>query len=183
MAGLLRRDDEALPVLSILGQPVRPRHLLVIDEGGVSFGLLVTEVHGTEVQAVDDGDIDPRHRGKGGGSTRGVIVGEDGLVLLLDSGRPARGACMLRLVSAAGISLENPAIVVADDSLVVRTWLLRRQLEEHGHVVVEAVDGEDAVRVCRAVPSFPDVVLLDVEMPKMNGHEVLAALRGRPLAR
>ena len=65
-------------------------------------------------------------------------------------------------------------IVVADDSLVVRT-LLRRQLEEHGHSVIEAVDGEDALRVCRA--ELPDLVLLDVEMPKLDGHGVLAALR------
>ena len=68
-------------------------------------------------------------------------------------------------------------IVIADDSLVVRT-LLRRQLEEHGHVVVEAVDGEDALRVCRE--ELPDVVLLDVEMPKLDGHGVLAALRADP---
>ena len=65
-------------------------------------------------------------------------------------------------------------IVVADDSLVVRT-LLRRQLEEHGHTVLEAVDGEDALRVCRA--ELPDLVLLDVEMPKLDGHAVLIALR------
>jgi two-component system, cell cycle response regulator len=65
-------------------------------------------------------------------------------------------------------------IVVADDSMVVRA-LLRRQLEEQGHVVIEAVDGEDAVRTCLA--RRPDVVLLDVEMPKLDGHGVLAALR------
>ena len=65
-------------------------------------------------------------------------------------------------------------ILVADDSVVIRT-LLRRQLEEHGYVVVEAVDGEDALRVCRT--EKPDLVLLDVEMPKLDGHGVLAALR------
>lgn len=65
-------------------------------------------------------------------------------------------------------------VVIADDSIVVRT-LLRRQLEEHGHEVFEAVDGEDALAVCRA--QEPDVVLLDVEMPKLDGHGVLRALR------
>ena len=72
------------------------------------------------------------------------------------------------------ISASGARIVVADDSLVVRT-LLRRQLEEQGHTVIEAVDGEDALRVCRA--ELPDVVLLDVEMPKLDGHGVLAELR------
>jgi diguanylate cyclase (GGDEF)-like protein len=40
---------------------------------------------------------------------------------------------------------------------------------------VEALDGEDALRVCRA--ERPDVVLLDVEMPKLDGHGVLAAMQ------
>ncbi|MEA3018640.1 MAG: two-component system, cell cycle response regulator [Actinomycetota bacterium] len=72
---------------------------------------------------------------------------------------------------------KGARIVVADDSIVVRT-LLRRQLEEHGHIVIEAVDGEDALRACR--DHRPDLVLLDVEMPKLDGHAVLAALRADP---
>src|SRR3954451_4953757 len=70
---------------------------------------------------------------------------------------------------------ESSAVVlVADDSLVVRT-LLRRQLEEHGHHVIEAVDGEDALVKCRE--KAPDIILLDVEMPKLDGHGVLQRLR------
>jgi two-component system, cell cycle response regulator len=74
---------------------------------------------------------------------------------------------------------SDPAalVLVAEDSLVVRT-LLRRQLEEHGYRVVEAVDGEEALVVCGE--HGPDVVLLDVKMPKLDGHGVLTALRGSP---
>jgi diguanylate cyclase (GGDEF)-like protein len=68
-------------------------------------------------------------------------------------------------------------VLVAEDSLVVRT-LLRRQLEHHGYRVVEAVDGEEALSVCRE--HGPDVILLDVEMPKLDGHGVLAALQRSP---
>jgi two-component system cell cycle response regulator len=68
-------------------------------------------------------------------------------------------------------------VLVAEDSLVVRT-LLRRQLEEYGHRVVEAVDGEEALAMCRL--HQPDAMLLDVEMPKLDGHGVLAALRATP---
>jgi diguanylate cyclase (GGDEF)-like protein len=68
-------------------------------------------------------------------------------------------------------------VLVADDSLVVRS-LLRRQLEDQGHRVVEAVDGHDAVATCEA--SLPDVVLLDVEMPNLVGHGALAQLRAIP---
>ena len=73
--------------------------------------------------------------------------------------------------------MQRARILVADDSLVIRS-VLRKQLQEHGHVVIEAVDGEDALRSIR--DETPDVVLLDVEMPKLNGHAVLAELRSNP---
>ena len=53
--------------------------------------------------------------------------------------------------------MEDTCILVADDSLVVRS-VLKKQLQEHGYTVAEAVDGEDALRMCRESP--PDVVLL-----------------------
>jgi diguanylate cyclase (GGDEF)-like protein len=76
-------------------------------------------------------------------------------------------------------AIGEPAalVLVAEDSLVVRS-LLRRQLEEYGHRVIEAGDGEDALAMCHE--HHPDVILLDVEMPKLDGHGVLAALRTSP---
>jgi two-component system cell cycle response regulator len=78
-------------------------------------------------------------------------------------------------VSAA--ELPAALVLVAEDSLVIRT-VLRRQLEDYGHRVVEAVDGEDAL--AKSQEHRPDVILLDVEMPKLDGHGVLAALRASP---
>ena len=78
-------------------------------------------------------------------------------------------------MSARGDRVE--LVLVADDSLVIRK-LLRRQLEEHGHQVVEAVDGEDALIQVRA--HQPDVVLLDVEMPNLDGHGVLRQMNADP---
>jgi diguanylate cyclase (GGDEF)-like protein len=68
-------------------------------------------------------------------------------------------------------------ILVADDSRTVRA-LLRHQLEGRGFRVAEAVDGADAVRVCREVR--PDVVLMDVMMPALDGHGALQVLRADP---
>jgi two-component system cell cycle response regulator len=68
-------------------------------------------------------------------------------------------------------------VLVADDSMVVRA-VLRRQLEADGHTVVEAVDGNEAIRLCRAVR--PDVVLLDIEMPVLDGHATLERLKADP---
>jgi chemotaxis signal transduction protein len=81
VAGLLRRGDEALTVLSVLGEP--GTHVIVIDDGGHTFGLLVEEVTG--VHAVDDGQIGPPPAGQDRGAVSGVLPVDDGLVLVLDA--------------------------------------------------------------------------------------------------
>jgi diguanylate cyclase (GGDEF)-like protein len=63
---------------------------------------------------------------------------------------------------------------VADGSVVVRA-VLREHLEEQGYAVVEAPDGEAALASCRE--AGPDALLLDVEMPGLSGHDVLARLQ------
>ncbi|WP_035877352.1 diguanylate cyclase [Cryobacterium sp. MLB-32] len=69
-------------------------------------------------------------------------------------------------------------MMVSDDSLVIRT-VVRVHLEDAGYRVVEAVDGSDALDKCRE--SLPDVILLDIEMPGMDGYDVLAQLKADPL--
>jgi two-component system chemotaxis response regulator CheY len=64
--------------------------------------------------------------------------------------------------------------LVVDDSRVVRK-VARRILEAHGFAVQEAEDGSVALAVCRT--GLPDCVLLDWNMPVMNGLEFLQALR------
>lgn len=64
--------------------------------------------------------------------------------------------------------------LVVDDSRVVR-MVARRMLESHGFGVVEAEDGAKALDACRQ--HMPDAVLLDWNMPVMNGIEFLRALR------
>ena len=68
-------------------------------------------------------------------------------------------------------------ILVAEDSLVIRT-VVADQLEEEGYEVVQAVDGHAALLECSA--TRPDAVLLDIEMPGLDGHQVLARLRADP---
>jgi len=68
-------------------------------------------------------------------------------------------------------------VLVADDSRAIRSWL-RRQLSAEGYTVIEAEHGIDAVHAARA--TRPDVVLLDVDMPEMNGYQALSAMRADP---
>jgi PleD family two-component response regulator len=68
----------------------------------------------------------------------------------------------------------TPTVLVAEDSLVIRAVLVE-QLQSRGYRVVEAADGEQALAACSR--ERPDVVLLDVEMPQLDGHAVLARIK------
>ena len=81
VAGLVARADGALTVLSVLGHT--GEHVIVVDEGALTFGLLVDEV--TEVVRVEDDVIGPPPQGQAGGTVAGVIHDDGELVLLLDA--------------------------------------------------------------------------------------------------
>jgi two-component system chemotaxis response regulator CheY len=64
--------------------------------------------------------------------------------------------------------------LVVDDSDIIRK-VARRILESNGLEITEATNGQEAVERC--LERMPDVVLLDWQMPVMNGLEFLGALR------
>lgn len=66
--------------------------------------------------------------------------------------------------------------LVVDDSKVIRK-VARRILEELNFEIEEAVDGQDALDACER--NLPDVVLLDWNMPVMDGLEFLKAIRAK----
>jgi CheY-like chemotaxis protein len=70
--------------------------------------------------------------------------------------------------------------MAVDDDPVIR-GLLEVNLEMEGYEVVCAVDGQDALDKVRADP--PDLILLDVMMPNVNGWQVAEALKGDPATR
>jgi two-component system chemotaxis response regulator CheY len=67
--------------------------------------------------------------------------------------------------------------LVVDDSSVIRK-VARRILEGLEFEILEAEDGEQALEACRL--RMPDAVLLDWNMPKMDGYEFLRSLRRLP---
>jgi two-component system, chemotaxis family, chemotaxis protein CheY len=67
--------------------------------------------------------------------------------------------------------------LVIDDSSVIRK-VARRILEGFGFSVTEAADGRQALDAC--VNEMPDAILLDWNMPVMDGYEFLRALRAMP---
>ena len=67
-----------------------------------------------------------------------------------------------------------PRILVVDDD-PTNLEVLRVRLSAHGYEVVTAVDGEDALNRARELK--PDLVLLDVMMPKLDGISVVKELK------
>lgn len=70
--------------------------------------------------------------------------------------------------------MKNPTILVVDDEVQIRR-VLRATLSGNGYQVVEATNGEEGIRV--AVEEHPDLILLDVNMPGMNGLEACSKIR------
>lgn len=68
-------------------------------------------------------------------------------------------------------------VLIVEDHPTMRD-AMRLVLEEDGHQVEEAVDGEDGIALAREHP--PDVVLLDLNIPVVSGSEVLEALKSDP---
>ena len=79
-------------------------------------------------------------------------------------------------MTSAG-SAQTGTLLVVDDNRVNRL-LLGRALEQLGHTVTFAENGRDALEALRRRPV--DLVLLDIEMPEMDGYQVLAALAADP---
>ncbi|GAB6196113.1 Hpt domain-containing protein [Lysobacter xanthus] len=67
-----------------------------------------------------------------------------------------------------------PLVMVVDDSVTMRK-VTGRVLERHGYEVVTAKDGIDALE--RMAERVPDLMLLDIEMPRMDGYELAGAMR------
>lgn len=69
---------------------------------------------------------------------------------------------------------KNLTILVVDDSATVRK-LISGKLEKTGHAVVSAIDGVDALEKIKDM--VPDLVLLDINMPRMDGYQVCKMIR------
>ena len=69
---------------------------------------------------------------------------------------------------------EARRILVAEDDRFLRK-AAEMALKRQGYTVLTAADGEEALRTARSV--LPDLILLDLIMPKLNGFDVLQALK------
>jgi DNA-binding response OmpR family regulator len=76
--------------------------------------------------------------------------------------------------------MSDPVILVAEDERDIRELIIFT-LQLSGFHVVEAANGEEAVQ--RAVEIKPDLILMDVRMPKMTGYEACKELKAKEATR
>lgn len=113
-------------------------------------------------------------------SIRGIsgatILGDGSVVLILDIAALVRGGVpVVELKSAAPTPIDaRPVALVVDDSITVRR-VTERLLGRHGMRVVTAKDGLDAIGVLQ--DNKPDIIVLDIEMPRMDGYEFALHVR------
>jgi chemosensory pili system protein ChpA (sensor histidine kinase/response regulator) len=88
---------------------------------------------------------------------------------------PTPAALTSTTVRAPGGATAAAAVMVVDDSLTVRK-ISGRLLARHGYHVLTAKDGVDALEQLADV--MPDVMLLDIEMPRMDGFDLARNIRG-----
>jgi signal transduction histidine kinase/DNA-binding response OmpR family regulator len=89
---------------------------------------------------------------------------------------PASSAEAAAATEASSPSPETPVVLVVDDNADVRGYV--RSVLEPRYAVVEAADGREGIEAARS--RLPDVMLADVMMPEMDGHEMTRRLRADP---
>lgn len=72
---------------------------------------------------------------------------------------------------------ESKTILLVDDDLTLRE-MYEERLKMEGFNIVQAVNGEEAL--IKAKESKPNIILLDIMMPKVNGFDVLKELKATP---
>lgn len=73
---------------------------------------------------------------------------------------------------------QTPLVaLVVDDSMLIRHTVCRF-LEERGYSVESATNGEEALPI--ALRIHPDIIITDMQMPRMSGTELIAALQAQP---
>ncbi|WP_060509715.1 Hpt domain-containing protein [Pseudomonas sp. NBRC 111124] len=171
---------QGLPRPVLLGQSV-PLPVLLVHSQEQSFAIQADSLSPSREIVVKS--LGPQFAAVAGLSGA-TLLGDGRVVLILDLLGQLRGQQrrLARLPGGSGVqrTLFGPApkratlVMVVDDSVTVRK-VTSRLLERHGMSVLTAKDGVDAMALLEE--HRPDVLLLDIEMPRMDGFEVATRIR------
>jgi chemosensory pili system protein ChpA (sensor histidine kinase/response regulator) len=151
---------------------------LILVEAGVNSTALISDVR------ADSREIVVKPIGPQLATIRGLagatILGDGRIVIILDAGALVRSA-LSDVILEKPVRIEEedlpPLALVVDDSITMRR-VTQRLLERNNMRVITAKDGIEAVEVLQ--DHLPDIIFLDVEMPRMDGYEFAAHVRNTP---
>lgn len=152
--------------------------IILVRMGEHRLALLVEDTYGNKEIVVKPL---ASHFSQSQGISGATILGDGSVALILDIPWIAR-LIQTRTSADAVVVVEVPendsdeeaTIMVVDDSITIRK-VTTRFLERNNYKVVTAKDGVDALQKLQKV--VPDVLLLDIEMPRMDGYELAAQIR------
>lgn len=148
--------------------------ILVKNQAGQNLALQVDEIVGSRIEVV----VKPlgAQLSHVSGISAATIMGDGSVMFILDL-----MALLLNARARVAVAIEKsqeqskrPVILVVDDSVTVRK-VTSRFLERQGFEAVVAKDGVDAIEILQDL--MPDLMLLDIEMPRMDGFEVATHVR------
>lgn len=157
--------------------------LMIKANNGQTVALLVDQLIGSRAQIV----VKPigQQFSSIGAIAGATILGDGQVCLILDGQNIARQIQSTRRYKLLNETIyrqresdERRLIMIVDDSVTVRK-VTSRLLERQGYDVVTAKDGVDAIEQLENIK--PDLMLLDIEMPRMDGFEVLNLVRHHDL--
>ena len=195
-AEIERHLAEEHPTFEYAGQPHRFQHLAaflgaaptVLPETDAALPVILVRAGERSAALVTDELVGSREIvlksvGPQIASVRGIagatILGDGRIVIILDVGALVRSEWRSRMPESEARPARDDRIfaMVVDDSITVRR-VTQRLLERNGMRVLTANDGIEALSLLQE--HVPDVILLDIEMPRMDGYEVAAHVRSDP---
>ncbi len=189
---VIRYGKSILPVLSVsellgygtskLSSEKDTLSVVVIQKGGVFYGLEVDEIIDT---LSTDADVDSELTRQAG--FFGNLNTPDGLIVAIDpfeiiglaypdsvsAGKSDQGA----VIPIKGKKKMRPLRILLVEDTVFFRKAVTIILQKEGHEVTIAVDGKEAVEILNRHSEKFDLIISDIEMPRMNGFELAQAVR------
>ena len=188
---VIRLGEETLPLV-YLSEQLRLRHpadktsatlpVLVLAAGDQKVAVAVEKIlSGRDIVVKTLGS----HLRKVKGLIGATLMGDGSVVPILDAadlvghaGTATRPRSVVPVPHRLIHRDETPLLMVVDDSVSVRR-VMTNLLKNSGWQVLEAKDGIDALEKLQQAERQPDLFLLDIEMPRMDGYELLTSLRSQ----
>jgi chemosensory pili system protein ChpA (sensor histidine kinase/response regulator) len=162
---------------AVQGDARRYSPVLLLRSGAEAAAVLVDEMIGNQEVVVKD--LGPQ-LARVPGVAGVTVLGSGEIVLILNPvalvlrPRPQQGHVTTQVSAPAAARLK---VMVVDDSLTVRK-ITGRLLEREGYQVLTAKDGVEALE--QLSETVPDVMLVDIEMPRMDGFDLTRNVRADP---